>query len=327
MDITDKKLVVIGGAGLIGSNTIEALLKEDVGEILVYDNFSRGTQANLAAALEDPRVKISPIGGDITQPDILRAALEGAQGVFHFGALGLLHCHDFPRAAFEVNIRGTFNVLEACRDAGVERLVYSSAASVYGEALEEPMTEDHPLNANNFYGASKIAAEAMARAFFHRYGLAYIGLRYMNVYGPGASMGVMMNMLEAIDRGEPLSIYGDGSQAYDFIYVGDCALANICAMKAESVNRFYNIGAGTRTTIKELAELLLSITGASSGVRYEPAGLTLVKNRIGSTARARDEIGFEASVPLAEGLRALVEWHRQRTAEAEQRRLAGVSGS
>ena len=327
MDITGKKLVVIGGAGLIGSNTIEALLCEDVGEILVYDNFSRGTHLNLATALEDPRVKLSPIGGDITQSDILRAALEGAGGVFHFGAFGLLHCHDFPRAAFEVNIRGTFNVLEACRDAGVERLVYSSAASVYGEALEEPMTEDHPLNSNNFYGASKIAGEAMARAFFHRYGLDYVGLRYMNVYGPGASMGVMMNMLQAIDRKEPLAIYGDGSQAYDFIYVSDCALANICAMKADSTNRCYNIGAGTRTTIKELADVLLTVTGATTGMRYEPAGLTLVRNRIGSTERARDEIGFEASVPLEEGVRALVEWHRQRAALAGERRVPTVSGS
>ena len=163
-------------------------------------------------------------------------------------ALWLLHCHEYPRSAFDVNVQGTFNVLEACVATGVQRLVYSSSASVYGDAVEEPMTENHPHNNENFYGATKIAGEAMARAF-HRYGLPVVGLRYMNVYGPrqdyrGAYIAVIMKMLDAIDRGEPLTIYGDGSQAYDFVYVGDCADANVCAMKADTADRFYNVGTG-----------------------------------------------------------------------------------
>src|SRR6185312_7003699 len=184
MDIKGKTFVVIGGAGLIGSHTVDRLLTHDIGKLIIYDNFVRGTEENLAGALRDPRVKIFEAGGDITQSDILNAAIKGADGVFHFAALWLLQCHEFPRAAFDVNIRGTFNVLEACVANNVRRLVYSSSASVYGDALEEPMTEDHPFNNKNFYGATKIAGEAMATAFCHRYGLPVVGLRYMNVYGP-----------------------------------------------------------------------------------------------------------------------------------------------
>ena len=171
MDIRGKKFVVIGGAGLIGSHTVDLLTKQDVGEVLIYDNFVRGTQENLAGALKDPRVKIYDVGGDILQTDILNSALKGADGVFHFAALWLLQCHEFPRSAFDVNIRGTFNVLEACVAQDVKRLIYSSSASVYGDAVEEPMTEDHPFNNKNFYGATKIAGEAMARSYHYRYGL------------------------------------------------------------------------------------------------------------------------------------------------------------
>jgi UDP-glucose 4-epimerase len=326
VELTGKRFVVVGGAGLIGSHVTEALLREDVGEVVVYDNFVRGTRENLAAALEDPRCSVFAAGGDITQTDVHRTALGGADGVFHLAALWLLHCQDFPRAAFDVNIRGSFNVFEACVDAGVERVVYSSSASVYGEAVEEPMTEDHPFGFENFYGATKVAGEAMLRSFHHRYGLDCAGLRYMNVYGPrqdyrGTYMAVIMRMLDSIDRGEPVVVYGDGSQAYDFVHVADCAAANICALKAETTNRFYNVGTGIRTSIGELAELLLRITGSDVGVRYEPQGVSFVKNRIGAVERAREELGFTAQVPLEDGLRTLVEWRSAHKAEVEARRL------
>ncbi len=327
MDINGKTLVLIGGAGLIGSHTVDALLEEDVREIRIFDNFVRGTRENLSNALSDPRVSIFEAGGDITQTDILRAAVDRADGVFHFSALWLLQCHDYPRAAFDVNVGGTFNVLEACVAAGIQRLVYSSSASVYGDAIEEPMTEDHPFNNTTFYGATKIAGEAMARAFHHRYGLDYVGLRYMNVYGPrqdyrGAYIAVIMKMLDAIDRGQPLEIYGDGSQAYDFVYVGDCAAANVAAMKADPTDDFYNVGTGKRTTIKELAELIIRLTGTDQGIVLKPAGLTFVKNRIGSPDKAIAEIGFKARVDLKEGLAALIEWRDAHKAEVDSRRSA-----
>ena len=326
MDIRGKHLVVIGGAGLIGSHTVDLLTQEDVASISIYDNFVRGTHENLVGAMKDPRVKLFEAGGDITQSDILRAALKGADGVFHFAALWLLQCHEFPRTAFDVNIRGTFNVIEACVAENVGRLVYSSSASVYGDAVEEPMTEDHPFNNKNFYGATKICGEAMLRAFHHRYDLDYVGLRYMNVYGPrqdyqGAYIAVIMKMLDAIDRGEGPTIFGDGSEAFDFVAVEDCAKANLCAMKADIADRFYNVGTGRRTSLKEIAERLLALTGSNQAINYAPRSqATLVRNRIGSPERAKNEIGFEADIALDDGLSRLISWRKTHKEEVAARR-------
>ena len=325
MKLEGQKFAVVGGAGLIGSHTVDALLKEDIKELIIYDNFVRGTQGNIENALKDPRVRVFEVGGDIGQIDILNEAFKGADGVFHFAALWLLQCHDFPRSAFNVNVEGTFNVLEACVNQGIKRLVYSSSASVYGDAIREPMDEDHPFNNTNFYGATKIAGEAMARAFYHRYNLPFVGLRYMNVYGPrqdykGAYIAVIMKMLDNLDKGIAPILYGDGSQAYDFVYVGDCAKANVCAMKAESVDQFYNVGTGIRTSIKELAEMILKIIGSDLSVQYEPAGLTFVKNRIGCPKKAQKEIGFNAAISLEEGLKKLIEWRKTHIDQVEMRR-------
>lgn len=331
MDIRGKKFVVVGGAGLIGSHTLDKLVKEDVGEIVIYDNFVRGRLENISSALNDPRVRVFDIGGDISQTDILEAALNDADGVFHFAALWLLQCHEFPRSAFDVNIRGTFNVMEACIKKGVKRLVYSSSASVYGDAVREPMDEDHPFNNQNFYGATKIAGEAMLRAFHHRYRLNFVGLRYMNVYGPrqdyhGAYIAVIMKMLDAIDQGKGPTILGDGSEAFDFVAVEDCAAANVCAMKADTTDRFYNVGTGKRTSLKELAEMLLKLTGCKQTIHYAPRSqATLVRNRIGCPKRASAEIGFDASIGLMEGLRRLIDWRSSHRGElAALRRSAGV---
>ncbi len=335
MDIRGKRFLAIGGAGLIGSHTVDELIKEDVGEIRIYDNFSRGREENLIDARKDPRVKIFPLGGELLHRDILDAAMKGIDGVFHFAALWLLHCHDFPRSAFEVNIAGTFNVLEACINNGVKRLVYSSSASVYGDAVEEPMTEDHPYNNTNFYGATKIAGEHMCRALYHRYRetgkrFDYVGLRYMNVYGArqdyqGAYIAVIMKILDRLEKGLPPVVYGDGSQAYDFIYVSDCGRANVCAMKADATDSFYNVGRGVKTTIKELAEMILEVTGSRLKIQYEPGGMTFVINRFGCPKKAEREIGFNAKVDLRDGLQRLIEWRNGHKEEvARSRRAAGL---
>ncbi|NRA65131.1 MAG: NAD-dependent epimerase/dehydratase family protein [Pseudobacteriovorax sp.] len=313
MDIKGKKILVIGGAGFIGSNVVDQLLGEDVEAVTVYDNFCRGTEENLEFALKDPRTKIFEVGGDILNTDILNAAVKEHDAVIHLAALWLLQCYDYPRSAFDVNIRGTFNVLEACRDHNIERLVYSSSASVYGDAVELPMTEDHPFMNRTFYGATKIAGEAMCRAFNDRNGLSYAGLRYMNVYGPrqdykGTYIAVIMKILDRIDQGLPPIVYGDGSQSYDFISVEDVAKANICALKSEATDRFYNIGSGTKTSIKEVCELLLKITGSDLQIEYKEEGKSFVTNRIGSTEAAEKDLGFKYQIELEEGLKKLIEW-------------------
>jgi UDP-glucose 4-epimerase len=332
MELTGKRFLLIGGAGLIGSHTVDELLKEDVAEIRIFDNFTRGSRENLADALKDPRVTIFPAGGDILHRDILNAAMKDIDGVFHFAALWLLHCFDYPRSAFEVNIGGTFNVLGAMLNNGVRKLVYSSSASVYGDAIEEPMTEDHPYNNNNFYGATKIAGEHMCRSLHHRYKntdkhFDYVGLRYMNVYGArqdyhGAYIAVIMKILDRLQKGLAPQVYGDGSQAYDFIYVADCGKANVCAMKSDATDNFYNVGTGIRTSIKQLTELILEITGASQKIQYEPAGLTFVKNRIGCPLKAEKDLDFRAKITLREGLKELIKWRAAHQEAVLQRRIA-----
>ena len=332
MDIRGKKFLVIGGGGFIGSHVVDLLAREDVAEVRVYDNFTRGSRENLANALRDPRVKIFELGGDIMHRDILNASMKGVDGVFHLAALWLLHCHDYPRSAFEVNIGGTFNVLEAMLNNGVSRLVSSSSASVYGDAVKEPMTEDHPYNNTNFYGATKIAGEHMCRALYHRYKdsdmhFDYVGLRYMNVYGPrqdyqGTYIAVIMKILDRLDKGLAPTVYGDGSQAYDFIYSEDCALANVLAMKANSTDEFYNVGTGIKVSIKELAELILEVTGSNLEIEYLPGGMTFVKNRVGCPRKAEADLGFKAKVTLRAGLQRLIEWRNSHKSEVAQRRIA-----
>lgn len=322
MELKNKRILVVGGAGLIGSHVVDELVKSEAKEIVIYDNFCRGTKENLSEALKDPRVSIFPIGGDVMQTDILNKAMEGIDGVFHLAALWLLQCHEYPRTAFDVNIRGTFNVIEAAIANKVKRVVYSSSASVYGNAVELPITEEHIYNNETFYGATKIAGEHMFKSLGARYGLNWVGLRYMNVYGPrqdykGAYTAVMHKVLDRLEQGLCPQIYGDGSQQYDFISVKDVAKANICAMKAEVSGKNYNVGRGIGTSIKELTEVLIRLSGSKIEPEFLPSGITFVTNRIGCPKLAQKDIGFKWSVDLEEGMRDLIEWRRkQRAIEA-----------
>ena len=317
MKLAGKRVLVIGGAGFIGSHVVEELVKTDVASVTVFDNFVRSSRENLSHVLQSPKCKIFSDGGDIREVDVLNRAVADADAVIHLAAMWLLHCKDYPRTAFDVNIAGTFNVLEACVANGVERLVYSSSASVYGDAVEVPMREDHPFNNRNFYGASKIAGEAMCRAFSDRYGLSYVGLRYMNVYGPrqnqsAAYTGVIPLMLNKIDRNETPIINGDGTQAYDFVTARDAARANVLALSADVTDEFYNIGTGVQTSINALCQLILKLKGSSLTVQHKPYtpedARRLVQNRIGCPKRAAEDLGFTFQDDLELGLRALIDW-------------------
>ncbi|MGE5363052.1 MAG: NAD-dependent epimerase/dehydratase family protein [Bacteroidota bacterium] len=319
-ELKGKRILVTGGAGFIGSFVVQELLKEEVAEVIIYDNFARGKMENIEKSLQDSRCHLYPNGGDIRDVDILNDAMKGVDYVFHLAAMWLLHCKDYPRTAFKVNVEGTFNVLEACVKNNVKKLIYSSSASVYGDAVEIPMTEDHPFNNRNFYGATKISCEAMCRAFYDRYGLDYIGLRYMNVYGPGqdqtaAYTGVIPIMLNKIDRNEQPVINGDGSQAYDFIYVEDVARFNVLALKSTHTDRFYNVGTEIQTSIGQLCSLILELKQSDIKVQYKPYSeddaRRLVKNRIGSNKKAEEELGFLPKYNLTQGLQRLIKWRSE----------------
>ena len=317
--LKNSKVLVIGASGFIGSFLLKEILKEPVKEVIIYDNFTRGKIENIDECLRDPRCSIFPYGGDVREIDVLNKAMEGVDYVFHLAAMWLLHCKDFPRTAFDVNIAGTFNILEACVKNKVKKLIYSSSASVYGDAAEVPMTEDHPFNNKNFYGATKIAGEAMCTAYNDRYGLEVIGLRYMNVYGPGqdqhaAYSGVVPIVLNKIDKNESPTINGDGSQAYDFIFVEDVARSNLNAAKSDIKLGYYNISTEVQTTIKELCDTMLRLKNSNLKINYIPYSdddaRQLVQNRIGSRYKAEKDLGFKYRYSLEDGLKELISWRK-----------------
>ncbi len=314
MSLAGTKILVIGGAGFVGSHIVDQLLAENPAEIRVLDNLVRGKRANLVKAMPSGKVRL--IEGSITDLKTLNEAVQGCDYVFHLAALWLGECVSNPRAALDVNVVGTFNVIEVCKAANVKRIVYSSSASVYGNALTIPMTEDHPFNNRTFYGATKVAGEQFFRSFNDMHKLNYAGLRYMNVYGPrmdykGTYVSVIMKVLDRIDEGKRPVIHGDGSQAYDFVHVEDVARCNILALKATHVtDEFFNVGKGTKTTINELVLKLLKLTGSKLEPEYHAQEHIFVTHRLGSTDKAEKLLGFKAARDLDDGLRSVVEWRQ-----------------
>ena len=322
MNLKGKKVLVIGGAGFIGSHVVQELLKEEVSEVIIYDNLTRGKESNVTSSLDDPRCFFFPDGGDIREIDVLNRAVAKSDAVVHLAAMWLLHSKEYPRTAFDVNVQGTFNVLEACVNNGIEKFIYSSSASVYGDAAFIPMTEDHPFNNRNFYGATKIAGEAMVRAFNDLYGLNFVGLRYMNVYGPfqdqtAAYTGVIPIMLNKIDADETPVINGDGSQAYDFVTARDVARCNVLALKVEVSDEFFNVGTGVQTSIRDLCNLILKLKKSKIEVTYKPYSpedaRRLVQNRVGSIEKASKMLNFQHLDDLEKGLTDLITWRLKNT--------------
>jgi nucleoside-diphosphate-sugar epimerase len=317
--IEDSRVLVIGGAGFVGSHIVDQLLAEPVREIVVLDNLVRGTRNNLAGALKDDRVTL--VEGSVEDVGLLNDLMRGTDYAFHLAALWLYECVHEPRRALDANVVGTYNVIEAAQDAGVKKVVYSSSASVYGNAVEEPMTEEHPFHNRTMYGATKIAGEQFFRAFHERHGLDYVGHRYMNIYGPrmdyrGTYVSVIMKVLDRIDEGKPPLIYGDGSHTYDFVHVEDVARANILSLKADATDTFFNIGTGIGTTIRELVDMLLEITSSGIEPEFLPQEEVFVTNRVGSTELAERLLGFRAEMDLREGLESVVAWRRADSAAA-----------
>jgi len=308
-----KRVLITGGAGLIGSHIADLLVAEGNPEIIILDNFTRGRRENIASAMTKGRLRV--VEGDIRDRELLREAMQGVDLLFHQAAIRITHCAEDPRLALEVLADGTFSVLEAAVQAKVKRVVAASSASVYGLAEEFPTTErHHPYNNRTLYGAAKVFNEGLLRSFNDMYGLDYVALRYFNVYGPrmdiyGAYTEVLIRWMERIAAGQPPLVLGDGNQTMDFVFVDDIARANILAAKSEVTDEVFNVASGTETSLNDLAFALLRVMGSSLKPEYGPARkVNAVSRRLAETNNARDKIGFEAQISLEEGLRRLVAW-------------------
>ena len=307
-------MLITGGAGTVGSNIADQLAELGAGEIVILDNFVRGRRDNLAWAEAHGNVRV--VEGDICDRDLVRELVREADVVFHQAALRITQCASEPRLAVDVLVNGTFNVVEAAAEEGVRKLVAASTASIYGQAEIFPTTEDHhPYSNDTLYGAAKSFNEGLLRSFYAMKGLDYIALRYFNVYGErmdihGLYTEVLVRWMERIANGQPPLILGDGSQTMDFVFTSDIARANILAASSPLTDRVFNVASGTETSLLELAQMLLQVMDATDlGVVHgEANGVNKVTRRLADTAPARDELGFEATVDLEEGLTRLVAW-------------------
>ena len=319
MKINGSKILITGGAGFVGSHTVDYLLHKDPKQIIVFDNFSRGIGENLKKAEKSGRLKI--VNGDIRNIDQVNDLLKGVDYVFHQAAIRITRCAEEPRLCQEVLIDGTFNILESCVKNNVKKLIFSSSASVYGDPSYLPMDEKHPFNNTTAYGAAKIASEEMIKAFRAMYGLNYVILRYFNVYGPrmdiyGVYTEVLIKWLEKIDNHEAPIIHGDGKQSLDFVYVEDVAQANVKALESEINQGIYNVGTGKSTSLKELLDILLEETKSDLKPVYEPVvKRPYVQKRCADTSLAKKEIKFSAKLNLNEGLRKLIVWRKKQLQE------------
>jgi nucleoside-diphosphate-sugar epimerase len=315
------RVLITGGAGLIGSHIADALIDAGVSDVVVLEDFTRGRRENLATAAASGRVSV--IEGDLRRVEDVARAIDGVDVVFHQAAIRITQCAEDPRLAKEVLVDGTFNLLEAAVRANVRKVVAASSASVYGLAEIFPTEENHHAYANRtIYGAAKLFNEGLLRSFNDMYGLNYLALRYFNVYGPrmdvfGAYSEVLIRWMEAIASGQPPTIFGDGSDTMDFVHVRDIARANLLAAGSDATDAVFNIGTGVETSLNQLADQLLAVMGSTLKPRYAPPRkVNPVARRLASVTAARDRLGFRAEVSLDDGLRSLVAWWQSQRSAA-----------
>jgi len=312
--LSGARVVVTGGAGNVGSHIVDAAVAAGAREVIALDALVRGVPENLADALASGAARLIEL--DIRDREAVLTAIRGADVVFHQAALRWTRCQEAPRECQEVMVDGTFNVLDAAVQANVRKVVLASSAVVYGEPVRLPFDEDHPLNGGTVYAAAKAANELVGRAFARLHDLPVVSLRYFNVYGPRMDIKsrfveVMVRWLNAIDEGKPLTLFGDGSASADFVYVGDVARANVLACESAANDAIVNVCTGVETRMRDLASLLLELTGSRVGMEFKPQPPgQLPQRRYGDPTRASGLLGFRAGTELREGVRRLIEWRK-----------------
>ena len=309
-------VLITGGAGFVGSFIADQLIEEGLKEIILLDNFARGSRKNVEKALSSGHVTL--VEGDIRDIELLNALFENVDYCFHMAALRITRCAENPREALEVMFNGTYNVIEACIRHQVKKTVAASSASIYGQAEIFPTHENHhPYNNRTLYGAAKTANELMFRAFHDMSKLDYVAMRYFNIFGPrmdteGKYTEVLIRWYYLIKQGKSPVIFGDGGQSMDFVFVEDVARANILALKSDVTDETFNVASQIETSLEELCHALLKVMESDLRPKYLPLPperkAVEVGRRFANTTKAKKMIGFKATVSLDEGLKRLVNW-------------------
>jgi UDP-glucose 4-epimerase len=305
-----KKVLVTGGAGFIGSHTVELLLENNI-PVRVLDNFSSGHRDNLDAS--NPLLEI--VTGDIVDTDMVRHQLAGISHCLHLAAqVSVVASLEDPLHSATQNILGFVNVLNECQRQGIERLVYASSAAVYGNPSQIPLPEEAEREQLSPYGLEKQVNEEYADLFYRLHGLSSLGQRFFNVYGPRQDpkspyAGVIALFVDAIHQGRDITIFGDGSQTRDFIFVKDVARANFTALQGDLIGAC-NVGTGEQSTLLDLIDVLARITGKHSTVRHEPERDGDIRHSLANVDRLQRLLGVSAETDLETGLRALLDYSK-----------------
>jgi len=304
------RYLVTGGAGFIGSNTVDELVRRGH-EVAVFDDLSTGKAANLATA----KANISLIEGSITNLDALRGACAGANCVIHLAAqTSVPRSMKDPIETNLINGNGTLNVLVAARDANVKRVVFASTCAVYGSTATLPIQESAPIAPISPYGVSKQTGEAYGRVFQEMYGIEFVALRYFNVFGPRQDpgspySGVLSVFNAALLEGKRPTVYGDGEQSRDFVYVGNVVEANLLAAEAKQApGRIFNIGSGSRYSLNQTLAILEKITGRPGRAKYAAAREGDIRDSQADISLAREALGYRPSYTFEAGLARTWEW-------------------
>jgi nucleoside-diphosphate-sugar epimerase len=309
-----KKYLVTGGAGFIGSHLVRALLEQ--GDFVrVLDNFSTGKRENVAR-IDNPRFELQE--GDLRDPATVAEAVTGIDIIFHEAAfVSVPQSMDDPLPCFEINQRGTEYLLEAARKAGVKRVVLASSSAVYGDSELQPLEEHFPLRPFSPYAVSKRVDELYAEMYTRSFGLEVVALRYFNVYGPrqrpdsmyAAAVPIFTRRL--LD-GKPVTIYGDGGQTRDLVYVGDIVRANLMASEhPEAPGQVFNVCGGQEIRIIDLIETLMDFFPNAPAPEFAPARSGDIYRSVGSPKKAAEVLGFAPQTSLEEGLKAVIDWMRK----------------
>lgn len=312
------RYVVTGGAGFIGSNTVEELVRRGH-SVVVLDDLSSGKEENLA----EVRNKITFIKGSISDIENVRKAMHEAEFVLHLAArTSVPRSVKDPIETNRANVDGTLNVLVAARDAKVKRIVFAASSSAYGETPTLPKVETMQPQPISPYGVSKFVGELYAQTFGRCYGIENVSLRYFNIFGPRQDpgspySGVLAKFcLAFLDDTQPV-IFGDGEQTRDFTFVENAVQANLLACEAPNVSgKVFNIGTGDRFSLNQTVQLLMNISGKQLEVKYDPPREGDIRDSLADITQARQFLGYDPQVRFDEGLRRTFEWYRSMQAKA-----------
>ena len=309
INLRNKNVLVTGGAGFVGSNLVRALVQKHGAFVTVLDDLFTGDKRNLTG------VPHHFILGSVEDKALVHEAVKGRDIVFHLASRNIIISNCDPRGDLNVNVVGSYNVFEACLEHKVDRVVYSSTSSVYGNPQSLPVQESDPKSFLNFYSASKYSAEVYAKTFHEVFKLPVTILRYSNIYGnyqtpSNPYCGVIGKFVAAAVEGKPLKVHGDGSQTRDYTYIDDAVNATIAAaFYPYAIGEDYNIGTGTQTSVLDLAKAVIKLTNSLSHIRHvENRDIDNIRNRCICISKAMRQLFYQPNFSIENGLKATVQW-------------------